>query len=323
MVVNRLLSIAPMMDCTDRHFRYLARLISKRVLLYSEMVTANAVIFGDRDRLLGFDAFEQPVALQLGGSDPQLLARAAVLAQDRGYIEVNLNVGCPSNRVQSGSFGVCLMKTPERVAECVATMIQAVRVPVTVKCRIGVDDMDSYELLCGFIDTVSDAGCRSFAVHARKAWLNGLSPKQNRHIPPLRYDVVYQLKQDYPDLEIVINGGVKTHAEIEKHLASVDGVMIGREAYRNVYWLQDFDRKYYGDDGDVLSRNDVVLEYLAYMRQQLSSGVALRLLTKHMLGLFQGLPGAKKWRHFLCEKSRHPGGWRDLEKEVVRLFRSM
>lgn len=323
MPLNRLISIAPMMDCTDRHFRFLVRLFSKHVLLYSEMVTANAVIHGNRERLLGFNPVEEPLALQLGGSDPATLAQASVIGEQWGYDEINLNVGCPSNRVQSGRFGVCLMKEPIKVYECVSAMQASVNVPVTVKCRIGVDDMESYDHLCHFVSTVAESGCHSFAIHARKAWLNGLSPKQNRHIPPLKYDVVYQLKRDFPHLEIVINGGVKTHEEIRSHLEHVDGVMIGREAYGNPYWLSRFDQSYYGSSKKVVTRKEAALTYLDYVCQQVGVGANLSLLTKHMLGLFQGVKGAKRWRHFLCEKSRQPEGWRDLEREARSFFETL
>ena len=316
MTLSRKISIAPMMACTDRHFRYLARLVTKHVLLYTEMLTPDAILHGDRERLLGYEPVESPLALQLGGSDPALLAKAARVAEQWHYSEVNLNVGCPSDRVQSGQFGACLMKQPQRVAECVEAMQEAVRIPVTVKSRIGVDDCDSYAELVHFVETISQAGCRSLTVHARKAWLQGLSPRQNRHVPPLRYDVVYQLKRDFPDMEIIINGGISDDAAVASHLASVDGVMIGREAYRHLYWLSQFDQRYFNDDHPILSRKQVLLRYLPYVSDQLARGVPLRLFVKPMLGLFQGVSGAKSWRHFLCEQSRHPSGWREIESKI-------
>ncbi len=301
MTINRKISIAPMMDCTDRHYRYFMRLMSPQILLYTEMVTTGAIIHGDRERLLGYSEQEHPLALQLGGSNLQDLAACTKIAEDYGYDEVNLNVGCPSDRVQSGSFGACLMKEPELVAECVNAMQVAADIPVTVKTRIGVDDLDSYEHLCRFIDTVSRAGCQSFTLHARKAWLKGLSPKENREIPPLHYDTVYQLKHDFPQLEIIINGGIKNLSDIQTHLDNTDGVMIGREAYKNPYSMAIVANEIFGDD--LLSRREVVMNYLPYMSKQLQQGVPLRHLSKHLIGLFQGQPGARAWRRYLSENA--------------------
>ena len=298
--IDRRISVAPMMACTDRHYRYFARLISKHTLLYSEMVSANAIIHGDRNKLLGFNAEEHPVALQLGGSDPQALAICAKIGEDFGYDEINLNVGCPSDRVQSGQFGACLMKMPTLVANCVAAMTRAVSIPVTVKIRIGVDDQDSYPELCKFITEVATAGCTTFIVHARKAWLSGLSPKDNRNIPPLRYEVVYQLKRDFPELEIIINGGIKCLEDIDKHLAHVDGVMIGREAYSNPWLLASFDQ-YLTKTGSEANIKDVILAYLPYIARELAHGAKLRALSRHLIGLFQGQPGARHWRRYLSE----------------------
>ena len=299
----RRISVAPMMDCTDRHFRRFMRSITQKTYLYTEMITTGAVIHGDRKRLLAFSKVEHPVALQLGGSDPKALAESARIAQQWDYDEVNLNVGCPSNRVQSGRFGACLMKEPERVADCVAAMKAVVTIPVTVKTRIGVDNQDSYSALCQFIDKVKTAGCETFILHARKAWLNGLNPKENRTIPPLHYDRVHQLKKDFPDLEIIINGGIKTITEINGQLLHVDGVMLGREAYSNPYLMAGVDRAFYQSNVVIKSRREIVFDYLPYIVDQHQQGVSLRRLTRHLIGLFQGVPGAKAWRRYLSENA--------------------
>ncbi len=295
-------SVAPMLDWTDRHCRYFLRRISRHALLYTEMVTTGAILHGKGD-YLAYHQEEHPLALQLGGSDPDALARCARLAAERGYDEINLNVGCPSDRVQNGRFGACLMGEAALVAECVAAMQAAVSIPVTVKTRIGIDDQDSYEFLRAFIDTVSAAGCDTFIVHARKAWLSGLSPKENREIPPLDYPRVYQLKQDYPQLTISLNGGVQTMADIQTHLQHVDGVMVGREAYQNPYLLAEVDRLLYDDDHVVPSRHQVVLDMVPYIEQELAKGNHLAHITRHMLGLFQGVPGARAWRRYLSENA--------------------
>lgn len=293
-------SVAPMLDWTDRHCRYFLRQISRHALLYTEMVTTGAILQGRGDYLAYHEA-EHPLALQLGGSVPQELAQCARLAEQRGYDEINLNVGCPSDRVQNGRFGACLMGSAGVVADCVTAMRDAVSLPVTVKCRIGIDDQDSYAFLCQFIDTVKAAGCDTFIVHARKAWLSGLSPKENREIPPLDYPRVYQLKQDYPELTISINGGITSMGQIHTHLQHVDGVMVGREAYQNPYLLASVDRELFGDDHPVLSRHDVVRAMLPYIEQQMAQGSNLAHITRHMLGLFQGLVGARAWRRHLSE----------------------
>lgn len=295
-------SVAPMLDWTDRHCRYFLRRISRHALLYTEMVTTGAILHGKGD-YLAYHQEEHPLALQLGGSDPDALARCARLAAERGYDEINLNVGCPSDRVQNGRFGACLMGEAALVAECVAAMQAVVSIPVTVKTRIGIDDQDSYEFLRAFIDTVSAAGCDTFIVHARKAWLSGLSPKENREIPPLDYPRVYQLKQDYPQLTISLNGGVQTMADIQTHLQHVDGVMVGREAYQNPYLLAEVDRLLYDDDRVVPSRHQVVLDMVPYIEQELAKGNHLAHITRHMLGLFQGVPGARAWRRYLSENA--------------------
>ena len=305
--VVRRLSVAPMMDWTDRHERAFLRTISRRILLYTEMVTTGAILHGDRDRFLGFEESEHPVALQLGGSEPADLAACAREGEARGYDEINLNLGCPSDRVQRGRFGACLMTEPALVADCVAAMIAAVAIPVTVKTRIGVDDQDSYEALQAFVATVAEAGCRTFTIHARKAWLSGLSPKQNREIPPLRYEVVHALKRDFPDLQIVLNGGVMDLDEAEAHLTQVDGVMIGRAAYQSPYILAEADRRFFGETAEPLSREAVVEAFLPYVERQLARGVPLKSITRHMLGLFNGLPGARAWRRHLAEEAHKPG----------------
>ncbi len=296
-----------MMDWTDRHDRYFLRLITRHARLYTEMVTADALLHGDRDRLLRFDAAEHPLALQLGGSDPIKLARCARIAADWGYDEVNLNVGCPSDRVQSGRFGACLMAEPSLVAECVAAMRASCPLPITVKTRIGIDDLDQYPHLYGFVAAVAQAGCQVFIIHARKAWLHGLSPKENREIPPLHYDRVYRLKQDFPMLEIVLNGGVTTLAEAAAHLEHVDGVMLGRAAYQNPYLLADVDARFYADPAPAPSRLEIVERLLPYVERELASGTALKHIARHILGLFQGQPRARAWRRHLAEHAHRAG----------------
>ncbi|MEM7225190.1 MAG: tRNA dihydrouridine(20/20a) synthase DusA [Pseudomonadota bacterium] len=301
------LSVAPMMDWTDRHCRYFLRLISRRALLYSEMIPAGAIVYGDRARYLAFDPAEQPLALQVGGADEDELARAAEAAAAAGYRELNLNVGCPSNRVQKARFGACLMAEPALVGQLVATMARASGLPVTVKCRIGIDQQDHYDDLKGFVETVAEAGCRSFAVHARKAWLKGLSPKQNRELPPLRYDRVYRLKADFPALEILVNGGIQSLDEALDHLGEVDGVMIGRAAYHNPYLLAEADRRIFGDGRPAPSRGEIVAGLLPYAAREVARGVPVKSITRHILGLFNGLPGARQWRRHLSEEAHRPG----------------
>jgi tRNA-dihydrouridine synthase A len=301
-----LISVAPMMDCTDKHDRYFLRLIAPDILLYTEMITAYALLHGDREYLLGFHPAEHPVALQLGGSDPRLLADCTKMGEAFGYDEINLNVGCPSPRVSSGRFGACLMLEPALVADCVAAMRAKVKIPVTVKCRIGIDDVDSYESLHAFIRLVASAGCSTFIIHARKAWLKGLSPKQNRDIPPLSYETVWRIKQDFPELTIIINGGIKTLADIDAQLPHVDGVMIGRAAYSNPYLLADIQAKYLNNH-DILSRYEVVKKCLPYVGDQVRNGVKLTAITRHILGLFQGLRGASAWRRYLSQHAHIAG----------------
>ncbi len=300
-------SVAPMMDWTDRHCRYFLRRISRHVRLYTEMITSAALIHGDRERLLAFHAAEHPVAIQLGGSEPDELALCAVWAEQAGFDEINLNVGCPSDRVQSGRFGACLMLEPQRVADCVLAMRQEVSIPVTVKTRIGVDEQDSYESLSHYVALLLDAGLDRLLVHARKAWLKGLSPKQNREVPPLRYDRVYRIKQEFPSLEVHINGAVKTLDEVEGHLSRLDGVMIGREAYHNPYLLAEVDRRFGADSHEPTGRHQVIEQLLPYIENELAQGTRLHQMTRHILGLFQGRPGARAWRRTLSEKAHLAG----------------
>jgi tRNA-dihydrouridine synthase A len=288
-----------MIDLTDRHCRYFLRLISKHAVLYTEMLTTGALLRGDRLRFLEHDQREHPLAIQLGGSDPQALAQCARLAEDAGYDEVNLNVGCPSDRVQSGRFGACLMAEPQLVADCVASMKSAVAIPVTVKCRLGIDEQDPDAASYQFIDTVRAAGCNTFILHARKAWLKGLSPRENREIPPLQYDIVYQRKRDFPELEIILNGGLTDLNNALTQLDQVDGVMLGREVYQNPYLLAEVDRLFYGDNRDVPSREAILDALLPYVETQLARGVHLKHISRHVLGLFHGVPGAKQWRRYL------------------------
>jgi tRNA-dihydrouridine synthase A len=305
-VLDRALSLAPMMEWTDRHFRYLLRLGAPKMLLYTEMVTAAALIHGDTARLLAFHPAEQPLALQLGGSEPSELARAARMGEAAGYDEINLNVGCPSDRVQSGRFGACLMAEPELVADCVRAMRAAVRLPVTVKCRIGIDDQDTESDLRRFIETVAAAGCSVFIVHARKAWLQGLNPKQNRDIPPLDYDRVYRLKRDYPELTIVLNGGITEFPAVQGHLARLDGVMIGRHAYADPCAIMRWDRALHGL-GAAPGAHALVRAYLPYIEHELAAGTRLAAMTRHMLALFQAVPGARAWRRHWSENAFRTG----------------
>ena len=300
------LCVAPMMEWTDRHDRYFLRRITRHALLYTEMLTDTAITHGDSDRLLAFHPDERPLALQVGGSTPETLAHCAMLAETFDYDEVNLNVGCPSPRVKSGRFGACLMAEPVLVAQCVQAMREATRLPVTVKTRIGIDELDSYEHLHEFVSTIAHAGCSTLVVHARKAWLNGMSAKDNREVPPLHYDRVYRVKQDFPSLEVVINGGIRTLDEANDHLCHVDGVMMGRAAYQNPYCLALSDHSVFGSSAAQPSRHDVVRAMYPYIQTQLAAGVRLARITRHMLGLFQGVPGARAWRRYLSEHAHHP-----------------
>ncbi|PMH10911.1 tRNA dihydrouridine(20/20a) synthase DusA [Vibrio lentus] len=301
------LSVAPMLDWTDRHCRYFHRLLSQQTLLYTEMVTTGAILHGKGD-FLEYNEQEHPLALQLGGSNPVDLAACAKLAGERGYDEVNLNVGCPSDRVQNGRFGACLMAEPELVADCVSAMKEVTDIPITVKTRIGIDDQDSYEFLTKFVSTVSEkGGCEQFTIHARKAWLSGLSPKENREIPPLDYDRAYQIKKDFSDLVIAVNGGITTLEQTKEHLQHLDGVMIGREAYHSPFILAEVDQQIFGLDTPIKKRSQVVEEMYPYIERELSNGASLGHISRHMLGLFQSMPGARQWRRYISENAHKKG----------------
>ncbi len=318
--MKRTFSVAPMLDWTDKHERFFLRLITRHALLYTEMITTGALIHGDREKHLDFNHDEHPVAIQLGGSNPADLAVCAKMAEDYGYDEINLNVGCPSNRVQSGMFGACLMARPSLVAECVAAMQNVVTIPVTVKHRIGIDENESVEELFEFVEVVAAAGCQTFIVHARKAWLNGLSPKQNRDIPPLRYDVVYKLKQSMPQLEIIINGGICDLETSKEQLQYVDGIMMGREAYHNPYILAEVDQRFYQSEHKVLSRFEILESLFPYIEKELAGGVRLHSISRHILGLFNGLPGAKKWRRYISENAPPVGADVKVIKNALKLI---
>ena len=316
--LNRRFTVAPMLDWTDKHCRYFHRLLSKNAVLYSEMVTTGALLHGHTERYLQFNTEEHPLALQLGGSEPAELATCAQIAEDYGYDEVNINVGCPSERVQKGAFGACLMAEPQLIADCVAAMQAKVKIPITVKNRIGIDDQDDYAGLHQFITTVSAAGCQTFIIHARKAWLKGLSPKENREIPPLRYELVYQIKQEFPHLEIVINGGIDSLAACLEHLNHVDGVMLGREAYHNPWILADVDTAIYGATAPILDRYAVLEQLLIYIEAQQAQGVRLSHIGRHVLGLFQGMAGAKQWRRHLSENMHKADANLDLFLQAAK-----
>jgi tRNA-dihydrouridine synthase A len=324
---GKLFAVAPMMDWTDRHCRVFHRALSRHALLYTEMVTAMAVKHGVREKLLAYEACEQPLVLQLGGSDPAILAEAARIGEDWGYCEINLNVGCPSDRVQGGNFGACLMATPRLVADCVAAMQTAVKIPVTVKCRIGIDEQDAETDFQTFIDTVAGAGCRSFIVHARKAWLKGLSPKENREIPPLDYDRVHRLKRSRPELNIVLNGGLSNLATDVLHLETLDGLMYGREAYHNPWMLAVADPVFANSAPPVAFRRNAVESMLDYIKAHTRAGLPLHRITRHMLGLYHGQPGGRLWRQILSVDGCKPGAGvevvqhalRTVEEQAVRL----
>jgi len=315
-------AVAPMMELTTRHCRYFHRLLTRHALLYTEMITAEAIIYGDRERLLGFSPEEHPVALQLGGSNPQRLATAARIGAEFGYDEINLNVGCPSDRVQEGRFGACLMAEPELVAECVAAMQAACEVPVTVKCRIGIDDQDSEADLERFISSVAAAGCSTFVVHARKAWLQGLSPKENRDVPPLDYSRVYRLKAAHPELTIVINGGIRSLDEAEEHLRHVDGVMVGRAAYQTPYLLADVDRRFFDSKEPPITRLAAIERLKPYIEKHLARGGRLNNVTRHILGLYHGEPGARMFRRHLSGPDAREGfGLEPLNRALAAVER--
>jgi len=325
---KRTISVAPMLDWTDRHCRYFHRQITRHTWLYTEMVTTGALLFGDVERHLNFNQEEHPVALQLGGSNPIDLAKCAKLGEQWGYDEINLNCGCPSERVQNGAFGACLMNESALVADCVKAMRDAVSIDVTVKHRIGIDAIETYEFVRDFIGTVAQAGCNTFIVHARNAILKGLSPKDNREIPPLRYDVAYRLKRDFPQLEIILNGGIKTEAEIDLHLQHVDGVMIGREAYHHPYLMANFDARYYGDNTPAKTREEILHAMMPYIGTQLErygkgagGGLKLNSITRHMLGLVNGLPGARSFRQLLSDPAELAAGDPALLLEALEKLR--
>ncbi|MEH6630201.1 MAG: tRNA dihydrouridine(20/20a) synthase DusA [Halopseudomonas aestusnigri] len=314
--IDRTVCVAPMLDWTDRHERSFLRMITKHTVLYTEMITTGALLHGrDPERFLQFDTKEHPIALQLGGSDPEAIAICSKMAAEFGYDEINLNVGCPSDRVQKGRFGACLMAEPDLVAECVSAMAQS-GLASTVKTRIGIDNQDSYEFLHVLISKIVNAGCKTLIVHARKAWLAGLSPKQNREVPPLRYDIVYRVKQDFPELEVILNGGVQTLQAAEEHLAHVDGVMIGREAYQNPYVMAEVDQRFYAELG-VKDRSEIVDDLVAYAALKVTEGVPVKSITRHVLGLFNGLPGARAWRRSLSQNAFKPGA---DEGVIVRAY---
>ncbi|MBA4131854.1 MAG: tRNA dihydrouridine(20/20a) synthase DusA [Hyphomicrobium sp.] len=310
-------SVAPMMDWTDRHCRFFHRGLTRHALLYTEMVTAEAILHGNRERLLGFDPAEHPVALQLGGSDPSKLAAAARIGEDMGHSEINLNVGCPSDRVQEGRFGACLMAEPELVARCVSAMTDAVAIPVTVKCRIGIDDQDAEEDFRRFIDTVAAGGCRLFIVHARKAWLQGLSPKENREIPPLDYARVYRLKAERPDLTIVINGGIDSLEACDEHLRHVDGVMLGRAAYHDPYILAGVDRRFFGATSEPVTRRAALERLIPAIERQISKGGRLNNVTRHVLGIYHGRPRGRLFRRILSEEGQRPGAGAEVLMKAI------
>lgn len=318
--LDRRLAVAPMMQRTDRHFRYFMRLLSRHTLLYTEMVSTAALLQGPASRLLQHDPKEHPLALQVGGSDPAHMAKCARLAEAAGFDEVNINVGCPSSRVRSGVFGACLMAKPGLVAQCVEAMANEVSIPITVKTRLGIDHEDSYQSLADFVATVANEGCRVFIVHARKAWLQGLNPKQNRDIPPLHPDRVKRLSLDFPDLEIVLNGGICDLDDAKGHLSAVSGVMIGRAVYRNPYLLATADRCIFGDPHPICDRHQAIAGYLPYVGQQLAAGISLHSLTRPIFGLFQGTPGVKLWRQYLSEGSHKPGaGVATIEQALAKI----
>jgi len=309
--------VAPMMDWTDRHCRFFLRLLSRWALLYTEMITVDAMLRGDRQRLLAYDPAEHPLALQLGGSDPAKLAQCARIAADWGYDEVNLNVGCPSDRVQSGRFGACLMAEPALVGDCVAAMRAVVDFPITVKTRIGIDERDSYEELVDFVGRVAAGGCQVFIIHARKAWLHGLSPKENREIPPLRYEIAHRLKRDFPDLIVALNGGLTTLDQVAEQLQVMDGVMIGRAAYENPYLLAEVDSRFFSSSAPPPNRHQVIEAFLPYVEKKLQQGISLHSMTRHILGLFQGIPGARAWRRTLSEQACQRGAGIEVIKAAL------
>lgn len=319
--INRRFSTAPMMEWSDSACRLFWRTLSREALLYTEMVTTGALLHGSIERHLAFDPSEQPIALQLGGSNPSELAQCAKLGEQWGYNEINLNVGCPSDRVQNNLIGACLMARPALVADCIKAMQDACSIEVTIKHRIGIDEQDSYEEMANFVQTVADTGCRTFIVHARKAILQGLSPKENREIPPLRYDAVYQLKKDFPALEIIINGGIQTHEQCADHLRHVDGVMLGREAYHNPWILAEVDARYFDKENPATTRVQALENFLPYIEQQLNKGIRLQHITRHILGLFHATPGGRLFRRFISEQAHQKGAGMAVLHEALANLR--
>lgn len=313
-------SVAPMMDWTDRHYRYFMRQITKKTLLYTEMVTTGAILFGDKNKHLEFSDLENPLVLQLGGDNPDQLSECAKIAQNYGYSEVNLNVGCPSERVQQGNFGACLMATPQLVAQCVAKMQSVIEIPVTVKNRIGIDDNDSYENLYNFVKIVSEAGCQRFIIHARKAILKGLSPKENRTIPPLKYDFVYNLKKDFPQLIIEINGGIKTLEEVKDHLKYTDGVMLGRAAYENPYIFSKIDSEIFNENTEIPTRREIIENMIPYLENNLKKDIWINKTLIHILGLFNNQPGSKIWKRYLSENMHKKNSDISILTEAIKLM---
>ena len=298
--INRTVSVAPMMDCTDRHDRYFLRLISKNVLLYTEMVATGAALKGDRQKVLGFDNFEKPLALQVGGSNKKDLAEVAKIAEDMGYDEININLGCPSKKVQKNKFGACLIKEPDLVAECIAAMVHACKIPVTAKTRIGFDDLEDFDYLNAFVNKISNAGCKTIILHARKAILKGLSPRENLKIPKLNYDMVYRIKKENPNLEIIINGGITKSAEIKNHLNEVDGVMIGRAIYQSPYFLAEIEREIF-DNSNILTRTEIVEALVDYVSDEVKKGTRVNQVMRHTVGLYHGQKGATQWKRYLSD----------------------
>lgn len=320
-MIDRTFTLAPMMEWSDRHCRFFWRQLSQHAVLYTEMVTTGAILHAGPDRFLPYNDEEHPVALQLGGSNASDLAKCAKIAEDWGYDEVNINCGCPSDRVQNGHFGACLMANPNLVADCVKSMQDSCTIPVTVKHRIGIDHMESYQEMVDFVAPIAEVGCSTFIVHARKAWLHGLSPKENREIPPLNYDMVYQLKRDFPELEIILNGGLNSLDDCEEPLKHVDGVMLGRAAYQTPYILAEVDQRFYGEtDKAIKSRDQVLLDFLPYIEKQLSQGARLNHITRHILGLFQGQPGAKLFRRHISQKAHLRGAGIEVVEQAHQLI---
>jgi len=321
-ILNRIFAVAPMLDWTDRHCRYFYRLMTKETLLYTEMAVSEAVLYKSRDRVLAYNSREKPLALQLGGCDPAKLAEATKIACDYGYDEINLNVGCPSNRVQAGKFGACLMAEPDLVAECIAAMQQAAgKIPVTVKTRLGIDEHEGYDFLVKFIAKVAATGCDTFILHARKAWLKGLNPKQNREIPPLQYDVAQLIKNNFPQLKIILNGGINNLEETKQHLEHFDGVMLGRAVYHNPFLLAQVDEKIYGKQPNAVTRIDVLDQMLPYLEFQIKEGVVITSITRHLVDLFHGMPGAKQWRQALSNYQKTQKFDLNAFREAVQMMR--